>query len=104
MDLLSDKQAEEILLLDVKGVASFADYFVIASGQNVRHLQALCDAMDEELRREGVRPQGREGIVDSGWVLLDFGDVIVHIFSPRERGYYNLEGLWGRGLPVVRIQ
>ena len=104
VDLLSDKQAEEILLLDVKAVASFADCFVIASGQNMRHMQALCDAVDEELGKDGVHPQGQEGVVDSGWVLMDFGDVIVHIFARREREYYNLEGLWSRGVPVLRIQ
>ncbi|MFQ5879508.1 MAG: ribosome silencing factor [Dehalococcoidia bacterium] len=104
VDLLSERQAEEIVLLNVEGVASFADYFVIASGQNVRHMQALCDAMDQELGRETVHPRGREGAVDSGWVLLDFGDVIVHIFAPAERDYYDLEGLWSRGVPVLRIQ
>lgn len=105
VDLLSDRQAEDVVLLDIHAVASFADYFVIASAQNARHMDALINAFDKELAREGVKPLRREGEASSGWVLVDFGPVIVHIFTAESRSYYNLEGLWTRaGVPAVRFQ
>ena len=104
VDVLSDKRAENILLLDIRGVALFADYFVIASAETVRHTQALCDALDEELAKDSISSWGREGEAGSGWVLLDYGDVIVHIFGPEQRSFYDLEGLWREAVPVVRIQ
>ena len=91
-------------MLDIRKVASFADYFVIANGQTVRQLQAIVDAVLETVSKDGVKPQGKEGEPESGWILLDYGDVIVHIFAPDERAYYDLEGLWHAATPVVRIQ
>ena len=91
-------------MLDIRNVASFADYFVIASGQTVRQIQAVLEAVDESLAGDGVKPMGREGEPGSGWVLLDYADVIVHVFAPEERAYYDLEGLWHAATPVVRIQ
>ena len=105
VDLLSDRQAEDVTILDISQIASFTDYFVIASGQNARHMRSLVDAFDTELAREGVKSLRREGEPDGGWVLFDFGDVIVHLFSPEDRAFYNLEGLWGReGVAAVRFQ
>jgi len=105
VDLLSERQAEDIVLLDVSQIASFADYFVIATAQNARHAGALIDLFDKELPNQGVKPLRKEGTPDSGWVLVDLGAVIVHIFLPEERALYNLEGLWGRaGVPAVRFQ
>ena len=105
VDVLSDHQAEDIVLLDIHEIASFTDYFVIASAQNPRHMNALLDAFDKELARAGVKSLHREGVSDSGWVLVDFGAVIVHIFTPEDRAFYNLEGLWGRaGVPAIRFQ
>lgn len=92
-------------MLDIHRVSSFADYFVIASAQNPRHMNALIDAFDRDLARQGIKPLRREGEGDSGWVLVDFGAVIVHIFLPEDRAFYNLEGLWSRaGVPAVRFQ
>ncbi len=93
-----------MLLLDISKVASFADYFVIASGQSVRQLEAMLVSVDEGLSPEGVKPMGREGDAASGWVLLDYGDVIVHVFGQEERRYYDLEALWHDATPVVRVQ
>jgi ribosome-associated protein len=104
VDLLADRQAEDILLLDIGEVTLFADYFVIASAQTVRQMQALSDAIDSELAKDSITPYGREGAPASGWVLLDLGDVIVHIFGPDERHFYDLEGLYRQATPVVRIQ
>lgn len=104
VDLLADRQAEDILLLDIRKITPFADYFVIASAQTVRQMQALRDAIDSELAKDGITPYGREGEPASGWMLLDLGDVIVHIFGPDERHFYDLEGLYQQATPVVRIQ
>ena len=104
VDLLADRQAEEIVLLDLRGVASFADYFVIATAQNPRQMRALVETTAKELRAEGVQPEQQEGTMDSGWVLMDYGDVIVHLFSPEQRAFYALEELWRQAKPVVLIQ
>ncbi len=104
MEAASDKQAGDIVLLDARGVCSFADYFVICSGETNRQIQAIYDEVAHILKKENVLPHHHEGTVDSGWVLLDFGDVIVHIFSLFEREYYQLDELWSRAIPVVRIQ
>jgi ribosome-associated protein len=101
---VSDKQAEDVLLLDIRNVASFADYFVIATGTANRQIQAIIEAVEQAVKAEGVKPVGREGQADSGWVLMDYGDVIVHIFAPEEREFYDLEGLWHTATPIVRIQ
>jgi ribosome-associated protein len=99
-----DKQAADILMLEIGQVASFADYFVICSAESERQIRAICDAVDEVLSKEKVKLLRREGSEDSGWVLLDFGDVIVHVFSAPQREYYDVEELWTQAAPVVRIQ
>jgi ribosome-associated protein len=91
-------------LLDVHRVASFADYFVIASAVNPRHMSALVETLAKELRQDGVRSRHQEGAEDSGWVLLDYGAIIVHLFSPELRGHYALEELWRAATTVVRVQ
>ncbi len=104
MDLLADRQAEDVVLLDIRRVASFADYFVIATAENPRQMRALVDTLDKALAEDGVRALHQEGVEDSGWVLLDYGAVIVHLFSPELREYYGLEELWRAATPVVLIQ
>ena len=102
VDLLAERQAEDVVLLDIHDIASFTDYFVIATAQNQRHLRALVDAINTDLAREGIKTSHVEGDDDSGWVLVDFGDVIVHLFTPEQRAFYKLEALWGRtGVPAV---
>ena len=85
-------------------MASFADYFVLASGQTVRQLESMLESVGEGLSPDSVKPVGREGDAASGWVLMDYGDVIVHLFGREERTYYDLEGLWHDATPVVRMQ
>jgi ribosome-associated protein len=105
VDVLSDRQAEDVVLLDIQRVANFTDYFVIATAQNQRHMRALMETLDRDLSAAGSGPLHVEGDADSGWVLMDFGDVITHLFTPEDRLYYNLEGLWGRaGVAPVRFQ
>jgi ribosome-associated protein len=104
VDTASDKKAFDVLLLDIREVTFFADYFVICSGNNARQILAIADAVEEELRKQSVRLLYREGVAETGWVLLDFGDVIVHIFGPQEREYYRLERLWSEAKTVVYLQ
>jgi ribosome-associated protein len=104
VEIASDKQASDIVLLDARGICSLADYFVICSGDSARQLKSIHDEVEHVLKREGVLPHHLEGAMDSGWLLLDYGDVIVHIFGRPEREFYQLDKLWGRATPLVRIQ
>lgn len=104
VDVASDKQATDILLLDIRNLNVFADFFVIMTADNRRLMNALQQDMVEVLEQAGARLHHREGTVESGWMLLDFGDVIVHLFAPEERAYYRLEELWSKGQQLVRIQ
>src|SRR2546429_9290291 len=104
VDIASDKKASDVILLDIRDVTTIADYFVICSGSNRRQIQAIADAIDDQLGEQGARVLHREGIADAGWILLDFGDVIVHIFGPKEREYYRLESLWSEAKTVVYLQ
>jgi len=104
VEAASDKQASDIVLLDAKGICSFADYFVICNGDNERQLKTIHEEIGHILKDAGVLPHHQEGTVDSGWLLIDFGDVIVHIFSPAERERYKLDDLWQQASAVLRIQ
>ncbi len=104
MAVASDKQAANIVLLDVHDLCSFADYFVICTGDNPRQARTILDEIELSLKKDGVPPHHREGSADSGWLLLDYGDVVVHIFSPAEREYYDLDGLWEKAETVLRMQ
>ncbi len=104
VEVASDKQASDIILLDARGLCSFADYFVICSAESERQLKTISDEVAQALKKDGVLPLHREGTVDSGWLVLDFGDVIVHIFTPAEREYYQLSELWSDASLVVRVQ
>lgn len=103
VEAASDKQASDIVLIDTRQACSFADYFVICNGETVRQIEAIRKAIDETLEKEGVASYHREGTADSGWVLLDLGGVIVHIFAPFEREYYQLERLWSKAQLLLRI-
>jgi len=92
------------MLLDARGVCSFADYFVICSGDSERQIKTIYEEIGHILKQANILPHHREGTVDSGWLLLDYGSVIVHIFTSFEREYYQLDKLWSQAIPVVRIQ
>ncbi len=102
-EVLSEKLAQDTVVLDLSGQSNFADHFVVTAGENERHLKALRDAVDEAMAQVNARPLHIEGTSDSGWILMDYGSVVVHLFSPRLRSYYNLEKLWGRNAPVVHF-
>ena len=102
--IAADRAAQDILLLDVRGLCSYADAFVFLSAESKRQIDAIKEELTKVLRQEGGTLSHTEGEAENGWVLMDFGDVIVHIFGPEERAYYGLEQLWRRGVPLVRIQ
>lgn len=87
-------KAEDLVVLDVRGLSSFTDYFVIMSGRSTRHVQGLAEAIEGELRSKRVSSKHSEGLGEGIWVLLDFNDVVVHIFYRDKRAFYDLEGLW----------
>lgn len=103
VDILSDRQAEDIALIDISRNATFADFFVIATATSPLQFSALAEHLERELQTEGHGLRHREGAAAGGWMLLDFGDIIVHLFSPEKREFYRLEDLWGRTSPVVRF-
>ena len=104
VEVATNKQASDIVLLDVCEICSFASYFVICNGESKRQIKAICGEIEQVLKKEGVLPYHREGTLDSGWLLFDYGDVIIHIFAPAEREFYQLAELWSQAVPVVRIQ
>ena len=103
VEVASEKLAEDIVMLDLRQVATFADYFVIMSAESSRQIKALEEDITEALEDAQVRRYHREGTSASGWVLLDFSNVLVHIFGPEERQFYALERLWSRAPQVVRV-
>ena len=103
VEIASDKLASDIVMLDLRSVAPFADYFVVMSADSGRQIEALEEDITRALKDEQVSRFHREGTPGSGWVLLDFSDVVVHIFGPKEREYYQLERLWSQAPQVVRV-
>jgi ribosome-associated protein len=89
-----EKKAEEVVVLDLRGVSGYTDYLVIGSGTSDRQLEAIADGIEKELKSIGHRLVGSEGQRGGRWVLLDFGDVVVHVFHQEDRAHYDLEGLW----------
>jgi ribosome-associated protein len=104
VEVASEKQASNIVMLNVQEVCSFTDYFVICNGETKRHVEAIWQGIVDELKESGVVSHHSEGGSDSGWMLVDFGSVIVHIFAPAEREYYQLDKFWYQAIPEVTIQ
>ena len=96
-----EKKAEGLALVDLRDKATYADFLVICSGTNERQIEAVAEAVERSLHEAGQRLIGSEGARGSRWVLLDFGDVVVHVFHQEERAYYDLEGLWSDA-PMIR--
>ena len=106
MDIVEEKQASDIVLLDIHEQTSIADYFVIATVDNERQAKAIEDDLLQKLRVEqNIRPLGIEGVENrgGGWTLVDYGDVIVHLFTEESRNYYRLEELWNAAHVVVKV-
>jgi ribosome-associated protein len=104
VDVAADKKASDVVLLDIREISVLADYFVICTGANTRQLNAIRSAVEDKMAELHVPTRGREGSAETGWVLLDFGDVIVHVFGPMEREFYRLERLWSGAPTVVYLQ
>jgi len=104
VDAIESKLGSDILLLDISDITLIADYFVIATGESDRQLSALVDAVGEKTRTEyNLKPLHTEGVGTSGWVLLDYGAIVVHLFTPSQREFYALEELWQEGRTVLRM-
>jgi ribosome-associated protein len=95
IDAAQDRKAGDVVVLDLRPADGFTDFFVIATGQNIRQIQAIADSVKESLSERGIKPSHVEGGDKAGWMLLDYFDFIVHIFSPETRAFYALERLWG---------
>ncbi|NIM92976.1 MAG: ribosome silencing factor [Anaerolineales bacterium] len=105
VDCLEEKKGEDILLLDLIGVCTFTDYFVICTGSSERTIKALADEVRLKVKQShSLSDQGVEGDSNSGWILIDYGDVVLHLFMQSVRNYYQLEELWQEGKVLVRVQ
>ena len=100
VDALEDKKAEAVTVIDIREVSSIADYFIIANGSNPNQLNAMQDAGDEAFYKNGIQAKQTEGTMNSTWILMDYNDVIVHLFSKEDRQFYNLERLWKDGTVI----
>ncbi|HVP46339.1 MAG TPA: ribosome silencing factor [Bryobacteraceae bacterium] len=94
MRAAESKKATDLKVLDLTGITSFTDYFLVCTGANQRQIQAISDEIGQKLKERGEYPISVEGYRDAEWVLVDYGDFVIHIFSPRARAYYDLERLW----------
>ena len=90
----ADNKAENMVVLDVRGISDFADYFVIMGGTSTRHVSGLADAIERKIGSKRMMSGNTEGLSDGNWVLLDYNDIIIHVFHNETRQYYDLEGLW----------
>ena len=90
-----DRKSLDLVVLDVQGLSGVTDFFLVCSGRSTTHLKSITDAIREGLKEDGVRPLHTEGTSESGWILLDYGDVLMHVFLEDTRAYYALERLWG---------
>lgn len=104
LDAVESKKASQILLLDVHEISVFTDYFLICNGESERQLKAIADGVTEALAKAGSKQIGHEGTAESGWMLLDYGDLTIHVFAPEQREFYKLEELWQAAKTVVKIQ
>jgi ribosome-associated protein len=104
VDEASEKLGSDIVLLDTEGISSFADYFVIASGETDRHIESMAEDISRRSRKMGVHVTHREGSGKGGWLLIDFTGVVVHLFTRDQRDHYGLEQLWARATEIVRVQ
>jgi ribosome-associated protein len=104
VDAAVDKKASDVALMEIGKVTTLADYFVIASGTSERQIGAIRSAIEAQMKEGGVRLLQREGVPSDGWVLLDYGQVVVHIFAPEQRAFYDLERRWQEAPTLLRIQ
>lgn len=104
IETLEDDKAEELLVIDLKGKTSIADKMIIASGRSARHVSALASHVTQRLKEDGLKRMRVEGLPNADWVLIDTGDIVVHLFRPEVRAFYNLERIWGQDAGDHRIE
>lgn len=97
---LQDKKGHDIRIIDITQVSSMGDFFIIADGTNKNQVQAMCDNVEEFLNKSGAKLKNREGYANGGWILLDYYDIIIHIFVEEERSFYDLEHVWRDGIQI----
>ena len=97
LEAVEDKKALDVVILDISGIASFATHFLLCSGDSSRQIQAIVDEVEKRLKDQGIRPKHIEGYRNAEWVLMDYLDLVVHVFSKNARVYYDLERLWRDG-------
>lgn len=104
--LLDEKKAIDIKVIDISKISVIADYFIITGGANERQVKALADNVEEKLGKEGVSPRSIEGYHNANWILMDYGDVIIHIFNQEDRLFYDLEKIWldGQSVSIADLQ
>ncbi|CUH92504.1 ribosome silencing factor [Herbinix luporum] len=100
-DALEDKKGEDIQIIDIKDISIIADYFIIANGTNAQQVDSLVESVKDKLGRNGYEPQRIEGVKSAGWILMDYGDLIVHVFSKEDRLFYDLERIWRDGKTIT---
>ncbi len=102
VDALEDKKANDISIIDIEKISTLADYFIIASGTNRNQVQAMCDEVDEKLGKAGFEPKHIEGYNSANWILMDYGDIVIHLFDEENRLFYDLERIWRDGIKIEK--
>lgn len=102
IEAMEEKKAEDIRIIDIAGISTIADYFVIASGDNIRQVKAIANEVEEQLGKNGVVAKQIEGTQSANWILMDYSDVIIHIFDKENRIFYNLERIWKDGKQIKK--
>ncbi len=102
VDALEEKKANDISIIDIEKISTLADYFIIASGTNRNQVQAMSDEVDEKLAKAGFEPKHIEGYNGANWILLDYGDIVIHLFDEENRLFYDLERIWRDGVKVEK--
>ncbi len=103
-NILNDKKAQNVMIIDIEALTIIADCFVIASGRTPVQVRALCEEIEEKMEAEGEYALRKEGFETAKWIVLDYGDILVHVFQTEEREFYNIERLWEDGTNVIRIE
>ena len=97
---LEDKKAVDVKVIDIEKISTLADYFIIASGTNRSQVQAMSEAVEEELQKHNIHPKNVEGYQSANWILMDYGDIVLHIFDEENRLFYDIERIWKDGSPA----
>jgi ribosome-associated protein len=104
IDAIESKKGSDIVLLDMQKISAFTDYFLLCNGDSARQIKAIAEGVQAALDQHGKKRIGIEGSAETGWILLDYADLLIHVFAPTQRAYYDLEGLWHDAQTVVKIQ